>query len=269
MMLAIRELERTEWRVLGALRFVDATTRVPVEHGLHVEAPGATLVRNRSGMYVIRHWDALTTHESEFLAPPENPAIGSRSLTLSIADPAGHYLPVTAKIPLPRTSDPAQAEAADSLFQPIVVPLYPSTNAPVGANWAVLRVSVTEASSGDALGGALLRVQANGNVLARGLTDWRGEALVPVVGVPVTTFSDNASAVVISEINVTLRAAFDTTSGSRTSATQVRAGHPPSALPLVDPSALEGAFDTLPRTELALNIAARRSQNVLLSLSLP
>jgi len=269
MTLAIRELERTEWRVLGALRFVDATTRVPIARGLRVEAPGATLVRNRSGLYVIRHWNVLATHESEFPAPPANPALASQSLQLNVSDPAGDYLAVAAQIRLPRNSDPAQAHAADSLFQPAEVALYPSARAPVGVNWAVLRVSLTESASGDALGGALLRVQSNGNVIARGLTDWRGEALVPVVGVPVTTFSDDANAVVISEISVSLQAAFDATSGSRTPATQLRAGRAPAVLPVVDPVALESAFNTLPRTQLALTIAARRSQSVLLSLTLP
>ncbi|MBE0623310.1 MAG: hypothetical protein IH606_00735 [Burkholderiales bacterium] len=265
----LRELERVEWRILGALRFVDATTGVPIVRNLSVDAPGASLVRNRSGIYVIRHWGALTAHENEFLAPPATPAPASQTLSLSVTDPAGDYLGVAAHIGLPRTSNPAQADAADSLFRPAVVPLYPSASAPVGANWAVLRVSLTETTSGDALGGALLRIQFNGTVLARGLTDWRGEALVPVLGVPVTTFSEDANAVVISEINVSVQAAFDSESGSRTPAAQVRAGHPPVALPLVDPSALESAFDDLPHTQAGLSIAARRSQSVVLSLNLP
>ena len=269
MMRALLELERVEWRVLGALRFVDATTGVPIERSLRVDAPGASLVRNRSGLYVIRDWGVLAAHASEFLAPPATPAPGSQTLGLSVTDPAGGYLPVAAQVHLPRASDPAQAAAANSLFQPAVVPLYPSASAPVGANWAVLHVSLTETASGDALGGALLRVRSNGAVLARGLTDWRGEALVPVVGVPVTTFSENANAVVISEINVSLQAAFDSASGSRTPAARVRAGRPPAVLPLVDPVALESAFDTLPQTQRALSIAARRSQSVLLSLNLP
>jgi len=268
MTLPLRELDRTEWRVLGALRVVDATTRVPIERGLRVEASGAKLVRNRSGLYVIRHWDSLAAHEGEFLAAPATPAPGSLSLSVRVSDPLERYLAVAAQVALPRDSDPDQAAAPDSLFQPAGVALYPSASAPVGANWAVLRVNLTETTSGDALGGALLRVQSNGTVIARGLTDWRGEALVPVVGVPVTTFSDDANAVVISEIAVTLQAAFSGASGSRTAAAQVRAGRAPETPPVVDPDALETAFDTLPRTQLALNIAARRSQSVSLSLNL-
>jgi hypothetical protein len=44
-----------------------------------------------------------------------------------------------------------------------------------------LRVSLSEQASGDACG-ALLRVRSNGRTLARGLSDWRGEAPAPVVG---------------------------------------------------------------------------------------
>jgi hypothetical protein len=265
----LRELDRSEWRVLGAVRVVDATTRLPIARGLDVQAPDARLVRNRSGLYVIRHWDVLAAHEAEFAAPPATPAPGSQTLALTVSDPVGDYLAVAAQIPLPRVSDPAQASTPDSLFQPEVVALYPAASAPVGANWAVLRVNLTETATGDALGGALLRVQSNGNIIARGLTDWRGEALVPVVGVPVTTFSDDENAVVITEISVTLQAAFDAASGTRTPAAAVTAGLAPAALPVVDTVALENAFNALPRTQSTLNIAARRSQSVQLTLNLP
>jgi hypothetical protein len=268
-MIALRELERYEWRVLGALRFVDATTRATIDRALQVEAPGASLVRNRSGLYVVRHWDGLAAHESEFLAPPATPAPGSLALTLSVTDPEGGYLPMAAQLHLPRQADPAHADDPDSLFQPAVVPLFPSSSAPVGANWAVLRVSLTETASGDALGGALLRVRSNGDVLGRGLSDWRGEALVPVVGVPVTTFSEDPEAVVISQINVTLEAAFDPASGSRVAAADVLAGRPPAGPPRVDPAAIESAFGALPRAQAALSIAARRSQSVALAVALP
>lgn len=268
-MIALRELERYEWRVLGALRLADATTGATIGRALQVEAPDASLVRNRSGLYVIRHWAGLATHESEFLAPPADPAPGSQSLTLSVTDPEGGYLPVTAVLRLPRSPDPAHADDADSLFQPAVVSLFPSSGAPVGANWAVLRVSVSDTASGDALGGALLRVRSNGDVLGRGLSDWRGEALVPVVGVPVTTFSDDPHAVVISEINVTLEAAFDPATGGRVAADAVRAGLQPAEPPRVDPAAIENAFGALPHAQVALRIAARRSQSVALTIGLP
>jgi hypothetical protein len=268
-MRSLRELERVEWRVLGALRFIDAPTGTPVDQPLQVEGDGAELVRNRSGLYVIRSWAPLAEHEATFETPPATPATRSLSLPIRVSDPSGAYLPIAATLSLPRDPDPTQGDSPDSLFEPLVIAVYPAAAAAVGANWAVLHVSLAETHTGDALGGALLRVRANGNVLARGLTDWRGEALVPVVGVPATTFSEDANAVVISEIGVALEAGFDPAAGSRTPAADVRAGRAPADLPLVDPISLDTRFATLQRANLSLNIAARRRQSAALTLDLP
>ena len=270
MMRSLRELERVEWRALGALRFVDATTGMTVQQPLVLDAPGARFIRNSSACYVLRTWDKLTSYTDEFLTPPALPAVGSLTLKITVTDPEGTYLPIVCSLPLPRSADPANANAADSVFRAQSVPLYPASIAPTGANWAVLRVTLTETDTGDALGGALLRIFNASKTFAQGLTDWRGEALLPVVGVPVTTFSEAAGAVVISEISVNLRAAFDPTTGSRTPVAAVRKNQPPPVIPSVDPVALGTNFETLPNTPpLALSIAARRSQTVSLTLDLP
>ncbi|GAC1634779.1 MAG: hypothetical protein NVS9B10_30930 [Nevskia sp.] len=269
---AFAEMERIEARVLGAFLCVDAITGVPVDGLLSIAAGPARLQRNRSGCYVIRDWQAVPAfadYTAAFAAAPAQPALGSQSLSLQIADPAGRYLPRLAQLALPRDPDPAHAQNADSLFQPARIALFPSSSAATGANWSLLRVSLTEPASGDGLGGALLRVQANGHVLARGLTDWRGEALVPVAGVPVTTFSEDPHAVVVSQINVTLQAVFDPATGTRTAAAEVLAGRAPAALPQVDPDALEAAAGALPAVTLALAIAARQTRRVALQLVLP
>lgn len=269
-MKALRELERVEWRVLGAVAFADATTGTAIDAPLRVDAPNARFIRNRSGLYVLRDYPPLQSHEQQFLNPPALPALGSVSLTVRVSDPLGVYLPRLFTLALPRDANPANAGAANSLFRPQTVLLYPSANAPVGANWSVLRVSLTASPSGDALGGAGLRVFTNDKTWAKGMTDWRGEALLPVVGVPVTTFSEEIGAVVVSSINVSLRAAFDPAVGSRTPLADVRANRPPPSLPWVDPAALDANFDALPRSaSLALTIAARRSQTVSLTLALP
>jgi hypothetical protein len=264
----LHELEQAEWRALGALRFIDAPTGTPVDRPLRVQGDGAEFVRNRSGLYVIRRWTALATHDASFESPPAAPAVGSLKLPITATDASGTYLPIAATVTLPRDPDPSHGDNPDSLFQPLTISVYPTTTAEVGANWAVLRVYLTETQSGDALGGALLRVRSNGNVLARGLTDWRGEALVPVVGVPATTFSEDANAVVISEIGVTLEAGFDPAVGSRTPAAAVRDRRPQAKLPVVDPVSLDTRFATLKRATLAITIAARRRQSATLTLDL-
>jgi len=266
----LRERERVEQRVLGAIRCIDATALVPLTLPLTVTGAGASFLRNRSGLYVIHEWTGLAAHATVFDAAPALPAVGEAPpLDLSITEPSGHYLPRRIRLALPRDPNPANAAAANSLFRPVDIPMYPSPHAAVGANWTVLRVTVTAAAGGDLLGGALLRVTANGAVLARGLTDWRGEALVPVAGVPVTTWSDDPAAVIVTEIAATLEAFFDPAGGRRTPASAVRAGPPPAGEPLVDPDAIESARAGLPQASTAVQLAAGRSLVLPLQIALP
>ena len=269
MTLVIRELEHIDTRVLGALRCVDAGTRAALELPLQVRIDGARVRRNRSGLYVITQADLLAAHEGAFEAPPAAPAIGSVALSATLADPSGGYLPRIATLALPRDPAAERAAQADSLFRPIEVPMYPASTAPLGANWAVLRISLREAASGDALGGALFIVRSGLRVLARGLSDWRGEALVPVPGVPVTTWSDEDDAVVVSETAAQLQLIFDPAAGLQLPVAAVRAGRPPAALPQVDPARLEAERDDLPGATLDLQLAAGRSQSLSLALALP
>jgi len=268
--LVLRELERVERRVLAALRCIDAGTRVQIETPLQVRIEGARVQRNRSGLYVIVQADALAAHADAFDAPPPSPDLASVPLQVSIDDAGGRYLPRRAEILLPRDPARTSAGAPGPLFQAIELPLFPAATAPVGANWAVLRVSVREQVSGDALGGVLLLARANGQVLARALTDWRGEALLPVPGVPVTTWSDDPHAVVVTELAAQLEWVFDPAAGTRVPAADVRAGRAPAVLPLVDPDALEADRLTLPHATLAVTLAAGRSQSLPpLALALP
>ncbi len=268
---ALHELERLEWRVLGALRPVDATTGATVRGPLQVAGEGARILRNRSGLYVIHAWPALAAHTAAFEAPPALPAVGSQPLALTLHDPAGRYLPRRATLALPR--DP-QADGADALFTAAAIPLYPAATAALGTNWCALRVSLSDAASGDALGGALLRVvvgplAAGAQVLARGLSDWRGEALVAVAGVPVTTWSEDEDAVVATHVAATLEAVFDPESGTRTPLAAVRAGRAPATLPLVDPDGLEARRGALPAAQVDVELRARASLTLNLGLDLP
>ncbi len=144
--------------------------------------------------------------------------------------------------------------------------MFPASAAPVGTNWALLRVSITRESTGDALGGVLLRVLLGGKVLARGMSDWRGESQVAVPGVPVTTWSDEPDVVVIDQIAVQLEATVESAALQATPIAAVNAGHAPATLPLADPARLEAAGAGFMRQVLALQIAAGRSQTVSFSL---
>ena len=125
----------------------------------------------------------------------------------------------------------------------------------------------SEAATGDALGGVLLRVRRNGDVIARGLTDGRGEALLALVGVPLLTFGEDEEAVVVDEVTVTVEAVFDPVAGTRLPAAALASGAP-APVPEVDPDALD-ADDTLPDTAQTLAVAARRSQSLSLAIAVP
>jgi hypothetical protein len=263
-----RERERLEHRVLGALRCVDATTLAAIDQPLIVRAAGARIVRNPSGLYVVAAWNRLTAHEAAFDQPPSSPPIGSETLIVEVRDPGGVYVSRRVRVALPR--DPGLAPAdAGSLFRAVDVSMYPSAAAPVSANWVGLRATVTDAATGEALGGALLRVVTATQVLARGLTDWRGEALVAVAGVPVTTWSTDPEAIVVSEIAASLECYFDPAAGTRTPAADVRAGRVPASLPLPDPQALEDARVSLAQATAPLILAAGRSLPVAIAVSVP
>jgi hypothetical protein len=269
MTLVIRELERTDTRVLAALRCVDATTGAPADAPLQVTVAQARVRRNRSGLFVIVGAEALAAHEPAFNSPPATPAPGSLALTARIEDPSGRYLPRLAALALPRDPTPANAANADSLFRPIDVVLYPASGAPLGANWSVLRINARGGAGADALGGALVIVSNGSGTLARGLTDWRGEALVPVPGVPVTTWSEDPGAVVVSEITAQVQLVFDPSAGTRVSAADLDAGRAPAPAPVVNPVVLEAGRDTLPSASQAVQLAAGRSRTLSFLLALP
>jgi hypothetical protein len=208
-------------RALGALRFVDATTRARVTAPLRVTAPGVRFVRNLSGAYTVAAAPGLQAHVETFPSPPASPALGSVSLAVSVSDPGGRYLDRASRLQLPRTADPAQAADPASLFQPVLVPLYPSPSAPLEPGWAVVRISLRD-SGGAGLAGAYLRLRRatqpteQDPPLARGLADARGEAMVAVAGIPVTNFEaeEEDGPVLSSAIDAVLEAYFDENAGA-------------------------------------------------------
>ncbi len=267
----LRRRELIEARALAALRPVDAATGVALDGAVRVRAldGDAIFVRNNRGLLVLTRWSTLAEHSDAFIGPPALPAVASQTLRVAVEDPAGRYLPRLATLALPRDPDPAHADQAGSLFQAMDVPMFPAAHAATGSNWSLLRISLSEDGSGDALGGALLRVIHDGQVIARGLTDGRGEALVAVVGVPVMTFGeDDEDTVIVSTIAVSLHAVFDPASGTRTAAAVLLAGAD-APVPLVDPVDLENRINQLPTDSRALQIAARRSLSVVMTLELP
>jgi hypothetical protein len=203
--------ESIDRRVLGAVRFRDAVTQLDVTAPLRVTAPGVRWVRNLRGWYVAAGAPGLEAHTFSIDKPPTQPAVGKVPVALAAEDPTGTYLPRRAVLTLPRDPDPAKKDSPSSIFAPADVELFPTPAAPVMPGWAVLRVTVLT-RGGKPAAGALLRVVrkgAAGELLGRGMTDARGEALVAVAGIPVTTWDDEGQEGVLArEVDARLEAHY-------------------------------------------------------------
>lgn len=204
-----RVVESIDRRVVAAFQLVDAATQLPLAAPAAVSAPRALVAgnpdevtlpanavrmqRNRSGMHVLLAAPFFDTYTSTFSdpQPPPETAGGPLTLRVAVTDAGPQHLPRQFRLALPRSLNPADA---DSVFEPLVVPLFRAPGAPVQEGWTVLRVVVTGAGNPDErLPGVLVRVfrrpQADGDLpIAAGMTDWRGrvrgEALIPVTVIP-------------------------------------------------------------------------------------
>ena len=254
-------------RVLGALRLVDHTTTALIRRPLQVTADRVRFTRNLSAFYVVNSAPGLASHLTEFDSPPPQPAVGSVRLSVNIADRQQTYLPRIATLELPRNPDPADSDQAGSLFQPVDVTMYRTSNAFTNVNWSVIRGSVfrlDDQSSRLPVRGALLRVIRTDDdaVLARGLSDTRGELIVPVAGIPITNFSNGddedstpSGPVISSETPVRLEVIVD------------------SALPWpVNPDVLEANIATMLRNQdqpTLLTLKTGQTETVAIEVDLP
>lgn len=185
-------IERIEQRVLGALRLIDRVSQTPLTRAMRLTSTNAASVRNMRGYYVVTHAAGLEAHTAAFQQPPAIPALGANSYTFEINDMQNRYLPRLVRLQLPRDPNPSNIGNANSLFRPIDVAMYPASTASLAHNWSSLRATVTQGPDQIPLRGALLQVIAKEDnlLIASGISDSRGEALVIVPGVPITKFAD-------------------------------------------------------------------------------
>ena len=255
-------------RMLAGVVFEDAATRMPVRHPLHVDADGVSFFRNRRHIYAVRRASGLEAHSEAVEAAPAAPPVGSVHFDVEVRDPSGMYLPRRFALDLPRSSDPANPDAA---VRPLVVQLFRSPNAPRSLHWAVVRVRLEDAA-GEPVPAALLRVVfapaeplPQPEILGMGMSvvddprarelarrfapinrwvhfDRRhvGEACVPVVGLSSTIWSDSADGdqVSLAEVPVALEVLPIATAGG---------------LPDPDPS-VEATVDAANRIEFSLSV---------------
>jgi len=187
----IRVKEEIDRRYLGAVLFVDHATKGVVRRSFDIEAKGLHFFTNPSALHVISSAAGLESHIHSFTAPPDQPGIGSTFFDLTVSDPLQKYLPRIKRIALPRNPDP---QADDSLFAVVEVAMFPGAAASVRPNWSIVRAAVSLADPERPLPGSLLRLvrEEDGKLIASGLTDRRGEALIIAAGLPVHNFVTGA-----------------------------------------------------------------------------
>lgn len=241
-------------RVLAALRVVDGVTGQSILSPLSVSGSGTTWIRNRRGLYILTGAPGFEAHQEAFLTPPVDPAVGSSTVVVEVWDWSAVYLSRKQTIRLPRNPDPAHAGDDQSLFRSIESRLYLSPSAPTSSAWAVIRATVVREGSEQRLGGALIRVVrvGDGRVLARGLSDARGEALVAVPGIPVTTWEASPGPVMGTEMDVQVEVVVDPVAGN-----------------VPDPDALEANRATLPNGQAAIRLASGRTVVRRLTVAIP
>lgn len=209
-----------EWRVLGAIRAVDSSTKLPITDPLVVQAPGVRFIRNRRSEYVIADAPSFHDYVRAFEKPPEPPP-GTVSFDVTITDPRRQFLPRRQKVTVPRDPSAARPLPAGSVFTPIEVSMVPAPTWRVAPGWAVIRARVMrDAVSRIGVGNALVRVlpKTGDTPLAYGLTDAQtdvridqrlqsvvGEALVPVPGVQMTNLSDAPAGTPLLTLTVDIR----------------------------------------------------------------
>jgi hypothetical protein len=186
------ELDRLTWVAPLGLRFWDPLTEHIVNEGLRVSAvpqvngvyPGLPMEAQAgpSGVYVFHHLPGLRAAESGrgdaayWSSPPLR-----RSFTVSVSDARDRFLPMQFTVQAPVK----EIFGWDTLSVPAispwprqpagVVPLFSMPQRPVSRGSAVLRASLILADDSPAPW-ALLEAYCQGELVARGLADDRGQA---------------------------------------------------------------------------------------------
>lgn len=249
--------ELVDRRVVLGLRLLDRVTSAPVDRPMRVAAtwldPGggqplralwARWMRNRGGLMVLMEIEGAEAYTTTFdLQAAGAPVLQPRSLWVDLEDPSGAYLTCRLPLSIPRDPDPAQP---NNVLTPVDAHLFRGPAMGARASWGVVYAHVRRSGSDTPLPGALLRLQWGVPVrTAYGLTDARGEAVILVPGIPVTTWGANETSdeVFQQDFPATLSAAVDPDSLDEALEKLTR---PPRPTDLLD------RFDALPHTDSVL-----------------
>lgn len=295
-------MDLVERRILGGIEFVDAPSGMPIRralalrmdpHQAELDGPPARRVElqvNRSYRYALLGASGLEGHVlSPRVLPGDlgihapRPALGEaggpRTYALRIDDPRGEYLPRRLDLRLPRDPALARRDQPDSLFQPQVVTMLPAPSAKGSPGWAAVRVRVHHAAHPQiGLPFAVVLVLRDGQRLALGLTDARGEGLVFVPDLPARAWGQNAAGPIsMPEIPCTVAAGYDPAPNRLPAAladalrdldARAAQASPELGLRAVDPFLVADRIANLPRVSRPITLHAGRSVRVALPIDL-
>jgi hypothetical protein len=212
-------------RVLGGFQCFDAITGSSIEEPLKIGSPQLTLVRSRHGIYAV--WDAVGFTQYTAFDPVLPWPTPPTSFVITIEDPRCCYLPRRGSLQVPQALPTAPAVASPPftaasdqsiVYAPQKITMYRGPAARVGANWAVVRASVSSNGSPPVpLWGAVLEVLSGSPptsgmpALATGVADANGEALLAVPGMGLSVSDSAAGPVTETTTPATVQVWFDET----------------------------------------------------------
>ena len=199
-----------EYRYLGAVRLVEPCLGTMISSGFRLEGTGTTWFANRSGVWVVETATGLEAHRNSFSAPPATPAARSLTFDVRAISSSATWLSRAFKLTMPR---PPRDRTTD-LFTPMPVVISPSPAYTARCTWAQVRISVrlaptTAQPSGIPLEGVVLRSSITGMNSITTQTDARGEALLPLPGLPLFHAGTGTGAVLDPKTSVRIFAIFD------------------------------------------------------------
>jgi hypothetical protein len=200
-------VENVDRRVLGAMRCVDAVSNTPITEVISVHSTMLDIRRNSSGSYVIFNAPGSRRLTEQFDVIPPWP--GATFFEAIIEPGSTRYLPRRAQVSIPRS---VKLDDPNSVMVPQDVPVYVAPSAPLLPNWAVVRIAVKKAGTADErLAWTILRMtrDSDGSVLATGMSDTRGEAVLAVPGLGQAANQNGGGAVVATTVDATVTALFD------------------------------------------------------------
>lgn len=206
-------LENVDRRVLGAFRCVDAVTKAPVLDSLIVQSDQLDLRRNASQMWVV--FDAPGMHGLTTQFDVTSPWPAASGFEVSIRTLGKEYLPRRASVNVPRKLAPIADP--DSVMRPQDIVLYPAPTASTLPNWALVRAWAGKNNTSEGLPWAVVRVTRNSDsaLLATGITNQNGDALLSIPGLGISASQNGGAAVSEPTIDTTVTAFWDPDSQGR------------------------------------------------------